>query len=274
MEEKQPQDLEMNIEKAEPIAEERDITEVESAEVTAEAAEPTEKISSEEESVAEEPVEEESAEEESIEEEPIEEESKGETVAEEAPEEEPIQKEPEEAPEAPEPQEEEPVRRAAAGLVLKPWQLALAAVAIVALVVGGVVLGIVLGNKGGGSFDDSPVDYEWELPEGVQTNPDQIVLPGYVELTFPAEEQVIEIVLPNPATNPCYFRYTLMLEDSGEVLYRSQLIAPGKAVLEIKLSRPLPVGDYALLISIDSFSLADGTTPMNGGEQKVLLKVR
>lgn len=167
-----------------------------------------------------------------------------------------------------------PTKRASAGLVLKPWQLAVAAVAIVALVVGGVVLGIVLGNKNGGNADDSPVDYEWVLPEGVQTNPDQIVLPGYVELTFPAGEQVIEIVLPNPATNPCYFRYTLMLEHTGEVLYQSKLIAPGKAVLEIKLSRPLEKGDYALLIGIDSFSLADGSTPMNGGEQKVLLKVR
>lgn len=167
-----------------------------------------------------------------------------------------------------------PTKRASAGLVLKPWQLAVAAVAIVALVVGGVVLGIVLGNKNGGNADDSPVDYEWVLPEGVQTNPDQIVLPGYVELTFPAGKQVIEIVLPNPATNPCYFRYTLVLENTGEVLYRSKLIAPGKAVLEIKLSRPLEKGDYALLIGIDSFSLADGSTPMNGGEQKVLLKVR
>ena len=66
----------------------------------------------------------------------------------------------------------------------------------------------------------------------------------------------------------------LLSADTGEVLYQSKLIAPGKAVLEIKLSRPLPAGDYALLIGIDSFSLADGTTPMNGGEQKVLLKVR
>ena len=58
------------------------------------------------------------------------------------------------------------------------------------------------------------------------------------------------------------------------MLYQSRLIAPGKAVLEIKLSRPLEVGDYSLLIGVDSVSLTDGRTPMNGGEQKVLLKVR
>lgn len=166
---------------------------------------------------------------------------------------------------------------ASTGLVIQSWQLVVAAAVVVAMVVGGVVLGVMLGNSGNSQkpgFDDSPVDYEWVLPEGGYTNDGQIVLPGYVELTFPAGEQEIEIVLPNPKGNPCYFRYTLLLEDTGEVLYQTTLIPPGKAVLEIKLSRPLAAGEYSLLIAIDSISLADGRTPMNGGEQKVLLKVR
>ena len=166
---------------------------------------------------------------------------------------------------------------ASTGLVIQSWQLAIAAVAVVAMVVGGVVLGVVLGNRNNAkdsAFDDSPVDYEWVMPEGGDTNEDQIILPGYVDLTFPAGEQEIEVVLPNPKGNPCYFRYTLMLEATGEILYQSKLIPPGKAVLAIKLSRPLSKGDYSLLIGIDSVSLADGRTPMNGGEQSVLLKVR
>ncbi len=166
---------------------------------------------------------------------------------------------------------------ASTGLVIQSWQLAIAAVAVVAMVVGGVVLGVVLGNRNNAkdsAFDDSPVDYEWVMPEGGDTNEDQIILPGYVDLTFPAGEQEIEVVLPNPKGNPCYFRYTLMLEATGEILYQSKLIPPGKAVLAIKLSRPLPKGDYSLLIGIDSVSLVDGRTPMNGGEQSVLLKVR
>ena len=169
------------------------------------------------------------------------------------------------------------VKAAAVGLVVKPWQLAVAAVVVAAMVVGGVVLGVVLGNRNNpndSDFDDSPVDYEWVLPEGGHTNEDQIILPGYVDLTFPAGEDEIEVVLPNPAGNPCYFRYTLMIEETGEILYQSKLIPPGKAVLEIKLSRPLTKGDYSLLIAIDSISLTDGRTPMNGGEQKVFLKVR
>ena len=277
MEEKNLQEIEVNTKAEEPISNVADVTEAELAEVEV----IQEVTATEEEPVTEEAVHEESAEE-PINEEPAEETTEEvteapEEVAAEAPEE-----EPEEAPvEEPtieviiaEPQAEEKPKREAAGLVIKPWQLAVAAVAVVAMIVGGVVLGIVLGNKNSGSYDDSPVDYEWVLPDGAQTNPDQIILPGYVELTFQAGKQVIEIVLPNPASNPCYFRYTLILEGTGEVLYQSKLIAPGKAVLEIKLSRPLEVGDYSLLIGVDSVSLTDGRTPMNGGEQRVLLKVR
>ena len=269
MEEKNLQEIEVNTKAEEPISNVADVTEAELAEVEA----TQEVTATKEEPVTEEAVHEESAEE-PINEEPTEETAEEATeapeeVAAEAPVEEPTT----EVITA-EPQAEEKPKRDAAGLVIKPWQLAVAAVAVVAMIVGGVVLGIVLGNKNGGSYDDSPVDYEWVLPDGAQTNPDQIILPGYVELTFQAGKQVIEIVLPNPASNPCYFRYTLVLEETGEVLYQSRLIAPGKAVLEIKLSRPLEVGDYSLLIGVDSVSLTDGRTPMNGGEQRVLLKVR
>jgi hypothetical protein len=65
-----------------------------------------------------------------------------------------------------------------------------------------------------------------------------------------------------------------VLEDTGEILYQSPLIAPGKAVLEIELSRALSKGDYHLTIAIDSVSIADGRTPMNGAEHHVLLQVR
>ena len=275
MEEKNLQEIEIDTKADEPISNVADITEAELAEVE----DIQEVTATEEEPVTEEAVHEESAEE------PINEEPTEETAEEatEAPEEAPVEELTTEEPtvEEPtteviteEPQTEEKPKKEAAGLVIKPWQLAVAAVAVVAMIVGGVVLGIVLGNKNSGSYDDSPVDYEWVLPDGAQTNPDQIILPGYVELTFQAGKQVIEIVLPNPASNPCYFRYTLVLEETGEVLYQSRLIAPGKAVLEIKLSRPLEVGDYSLLIGVDSVSLTDGRTPMNGGEQRVLLKVR
>jgi hypothetical protein len=164
-----------------------------------------------------------------------------------------------------------PIKPAAVGLLIKPWQLAVAATVVVAMIAGGVVLGVTLGNRSG--FNDSPVDYEWVLPEGVQTNENQIVLPGYDKMTFPARKSRVDVVLPNPKENPCYFQYKLILEETGEVLCTTTWIPPGQAVLQIELSRPLPKGEYALIIAIDTISVADGRTPMNGGEQRVLLTV-
>ena len=166
---------------------------------------------------------------------------------------------------------EVPTKQAAAGLLIKPWQLAVTAAVVVAMIVGGVVLGVTLGNRSG--FNDSPVDYEWVLPEGVQTNENQIVLPGYDKMTFPARKTRVDVVLPNPKENPCYFQYKLILEETGEVLCQTTWIPPGQAVLQIELSRALPKGEYAIIIAIDTISIADGRTPMNGGEQRVLLTV-
>ncbi|MBO7274166.1 MAG: hypothetical protein J6V22_04860, partial [Clostridia bacterium] len=161
------------------------------------------------------------------------------------------------------------------GLVVQGWQLAVAAVIVVAMIAGGVVLGMVLGNRNDGDgFSGSPVDYDWELQSGSATNDNQIVLPGYDDLLFPANETKIEMILPNHKSNPCYFRYTLMLKDTGEILYQTPLIAPGQAMLEIELLRELSKGDYQLIIAIDCISLTDGRTPLNGGEHHVVLRVR
>ena len=168
-----------------------------------------------------------------------------------------------------------PARAVPKGLMLQTWQLAVAAVIVVAMIAGGVVLGMILGNRNDGDgFSGSPVDYDWELQSGSATNDNQIVLPGYDDLLFPANETKIEMILPNHKSNPCYFRYTLMLKDTGEILYQTPLIAPGQAMLEIELLRELSKGDYQLIIAIDCISLTDGRTPLNGGEHHVVLRVR
>ena len=299
MEEKKPQDLEINGEETNQIAEFADTIEeadreeaeeIEAEEIEAEEIEVADNVSVADESNVEEewieetpeaePVKEESAEE-LITEAPTKEDVEEaltieeETVVQEVSEEEPIVESSTEKVKSDAAQIEKTLaKQAVAGIVIKPWQLAVATAAVVAMVFGSIAFGIALGNKNQPDFNDSPVDYEWVLPEGGSTNEGQIVLPGYDKLVIPAGEKQIEIVLPNPKGNPCYFRYTLVLEETGEILYQSKLIPPGKAVLQIELSRPLPIGDYVLLIGIDSISLVDGRTPMNGGEGRALLQVR
>ncbi|MBQ9796080.1 MAG: hypothetical protein IJW50_00005, partial [Clostridia bacterium] len=122
-----------------------------------------------------------------------------------------------------------------AAVVIRPWQIILSVLVVLTLVVGGVAVGVMLG-RGDSDVDRFAEDFDWIPPSGSNTNPDGITLPGYSSVVLPAGEKNIQMVLPNPSTNPCYFRFTLVLKDTGEVLYTSGLIPPGMAVKQVKLS--------------------------------------
>ncbi len=154
---------------------------------------------------------------------------------------------------------------------VQAWQVALAIIAVLALVTGAIFLGTVLGNK---NTEDPIVDYTGELNNGNATDPSDITLPGYPALTFFANSKKVALELPNPSGNPCYFRYTLTIVETGEEIYQSELLEPGKMLKTITLTRALPAGTYTLRIEIDTFSLTDSTIPMNGGVQEVQLVVR
>ena len=163
------------------------------------------------------------------------------------------------------------VKLATKGFVIQSWQIAVAVVVVLVLVVGGVLLGTLLGNK---NMDDPIVDYTGPLTNNNPDDPSNIALPGYPSLVFPANSKKVTLELPNPSGNPCYFRYTLTIAETDEVLYQSEPIQPGKMVKELTLNRALSRGTYTLRITIDTFSLADGTTPMNGGVQEVTVTVK
>ncbi len=154
---------------------------------------------------------------------------------------------------------------------VQAWQVALAIAVVLAIVTGAVFLGTVLGDK---DEDDPIVDYTGDLNNGGSADPSGITLPGYPALTFPANSKKVALELPNPGGNPCYFRYTLTIVETGEEIYESELLEPGKMLETLTLNNSLARGTYTLRIEIDTFSLADGTTPMNGGVQEVKLTVK
>ena len=156
------------------------------------------------------------------------------------------------------------------GLLIQPWHLVVSLIVVVALVVGGMLLGHYLGNQ---STNDPIVNYTGPLVNNNPADPNGITLPGYPTITLLAGRQKVALELPNPNGNPCYFRYTLTIVETGEEIYQSQLLAPGEAVQELTLNQPLRAGAYTLRITIETFSLSDGTTPMNGGVQEVKLIV-
>ena len=155
---------------------------------------------------------------------------------------------------------------------IQAWQVALAIVVMLALVVGAVYVGTILSNNQNGK--DPIVDYTGELNDESLANPGGITMPGYPTLIFAANTQKVALELPNPKGNPCYFRYTLTIVETNTQIYQSQLLKPEEAHETITLNQPLSKGTYTLRIEIDTFSLADGTTPMNGGVQEVTLIVK
>lgn len=122
------------------------------------------------------------------------------------------------------------------------------------------------GLREGAAIDQNAMDYT--PPDGirVETDPNHIALPGYSNIRMTADTDTAYMALWNPPNNPCYFRYVIVLEDTEEKLYESDLIPPGKAVTNITFNRTFPEGTYSILIKIESYALEDGKTALNGGQ--------
>lgn len=113
-----------------------------------------------------------------------------------------------------------------------------------------------------------------QLPDKTEDKPAVgIKIPGYPSITLPADQQTVNVALLNPDGNPCYFTFELVLKDSGETLYTSKLVPPGKAITEITMSRALSAGEYNATIKITTTSLEDGSA-MNGANVETVLIVK
>ena len=79
--------------------------------------------------------------------------------------------------------------------------------------------------------------------------------------------------LINPDGNECYFTYSIKLADTGEELYRSGLIPPGKAVMEFDLNRALSAGEYPVEVTVRTRDLKDVNIEYNAGNIDTHLEV-
>lgn len=109
-------------------------------------------------------------------------------------------------------------------------------------------------------------DAEESAAEGIR-------IPGYVTIQADASDQQAMVDLMNPEGNPCYFEYEISYADSGDLIYQSGLIQPGMCINGFPLQHVPEEGDYPITIAIHTYSLKDGTTPMNGAEVRASLHV-
>ncbi len=160
------------------------------------------------------------------------------------------------------------------GILIKPHHLIIAVAVTVALIVGGFFFGMSLQPAGRDpDIDPNAKDYKDLYVSAGDVEEGSISAPGYSIIHFPKNKTNVQMILPNPKGNPCYFRFVLVLAETGEELYRSGLIPPGMAVTDLTLSRPLDAGFYTMKILIETESLTDRTA-MNGVQMEAELIVK
>ena len=108
----------------------------------------------------------------------------------------------------------------------------------------------------------------------VEKNPSSIAIPGYEVLELQANTKKQTLALSNPAQNICYFQIELYLED-GTLLWKSELIEPGKTSKPITLSKELDKGTYPnAILRYSCFRMDKELSPLNGAQTKLTLWVK
>ncbi len=99
-----------------------------------------------------------------------------------------------------------------------------------------------------------------------------IKIPGYEVIRFPKGTRNVELPLVNPEENNCYFAFELILDSTGEQLYESDLVEPGKAVSKITLCRALDEGEYEVTIRVKPYDI-ENMAALNGANVRARLYV-
>ena len=148
-----------------------------------------------------------------------------------------------------------------------PWILVVMAVAL-------IVLLLLLVLKGCGGMQASKQDDTVDNNTTVEKNPDSIAIPGYEMLELKANNKKQSLCMPNPPQNCCYFQIFLYMED-GTLLWKSELIEPGKTSKPIVLSKALEKGMYPnAVLRYSCYRMDENLSPLNGAETKLTLWVK
>ena len=174
-------------------------------------------------------------------------------------------------------------------IVISKKTLIISLIVLLLLIVGVITLALNWNNWFGNDVPTTPGTSQngnLDIDEGAgdwngQTVPDKtpdapavgIKIPGYPSITLPKDQKTVNVALLNPEGNPCYFTFEIVLKDTGESLYKSKLVPPGKAITEITMSKALSAGEYNATIKITTTSLEDGSA-MNGANVETVLIVK
>ncbi len=181
------------------------------------------------------------------------------------------------------------------GIVIKKRDIIIAVIIILLLLIGSVTVAFNWNNWFGGGAQPAETSDVSVVSGSSQINPDidpnagtwdgstpkdksessavGIKIPGYPSITLPANQKNVTMALLNPEGNPCYFKFEIVLKDTGETIFESKLVPPGQALTDITLSRALEAGEYNAVIKITTSSL-ETLSAMNGANVETVLIVK
>ncbi len=107
----------------------------------------------------------------------------------------------------------------------------------------------------------------------IQTKGASIKLPGITTMHFKAGQTEQEFILRNPEENPCYFKFQIILDSTGEIIYESNLVPPGYAISKFHLTRALDAGNYKATVKYLTYSFDAEQNPLNNGQMKTTISV-
>ena len=174
------------------------------------------------------------------------------------------------------------------GITLTKKQLIIGGIIIALLIAGGIILGVNWNKWFGGDkdssssatesssphsgieLDENAGEYTGEKPKDQGGEEVGIKIPGYPSITIAKDTEDVQMALMNPEGNPCYFKFELVLKDSGETIFESKYVKPGDCIYDVHLNKPLGAGEYPTTIKISTIAL-DGETPLNGANVETVL---
>lgn len=102
---------------------------------------------------------------------------------------------------------------------------------------------------------------------------DSISIPGFETWTIDSGKVNVSADFYNPEKNNCYFVISVILDDTGETIYKSKYLKPGQHLYEIELIKALENGKYGATLHYSTYSMTD-LTPLNGADVPFELVVR
>ena len=135
-----------------------------------------------------------------------------------------------------------------------------------AVLVVAIAAGFLLKNNRNAASDGLKVQkntVEWNQDMKSADEDAGIQIPYYSDVYMEGGTDTIDMTLVNPKENDCYFTYTFILSDTGEEIYQSDLIGPGRALEQVKLNQEVPNGTYKLNIRVDTYTMEDQETLNN-----------